>query len=111
MKLIAKLHKLDNNQVEIWSSNHDKESLAGTIHIDNFTGLINERICEGHPVQLHVEIAQPKAYKILEALTDGWFDMLSSEARDKAYEDIKSAFSDLAYNNWSYDNMEKERTK
>ena len=105
MELTAKQNKGDADQVELWSSDSNRDYLAGTIHIDNFTGPVNERINEGHPVKLHIEIAQPKAYEILEALSEEGFDGLGREERDDAVEDIKRCLADLAYNGWSYDDM------
>ena len=66
---------------------------------------MNERINEGHPVKLHVEIVQPKAYEILAALSEEGFDGLGRDEQDEAMEDIKRCFSDLAYNGWNYDDM------
>ena len=105
MELKAQENKNDNDQVEIWSSDSRKEYLAAVMHIDNFTGPVRDRIEDGHPVKLHVEIVQPKAYAILELLSDEGFDGLSRERQDEAMDDIKRCLSDLAYRDWDYDDM------
>ena len=66
---------------------------------------MNERINEGHPVKLHIEVVQPKAYEILAALSEEGFDGLGREERDNAVDSIKRVFADLAYNGWNYEGI------
>jgi len=103
MELKAILNKKDTDQVEIWSSDSQREYLAGTMHIDNFTGPVRERINDGHSHQLHVEIVQPKAYEVLAALSDNGFDELDVARQGDVMDDINRMFSDLASVGWNYD--------
>ena len=58
MKLRAVLNKTDRDMVELYHYHNEREFLAGAMHIDCFSGPVNERIIEGHPVMLHLEIAE-----------------------------------------------------
>ena len=100
MLLEARENKRDTNAVEIWSSDQHSTYLAATMHIDNFTGPVLDRIQDGHPVSLHIEVEQPRAYKILELLADAGFDTLDEETQDSVMDEIEGFISDLANNGW-----------
>ena len=103
MEITAVLNKDDTDMVEIWSSDGVGKYLACVMHIDNFTGPINDRFSYGQPVKLHVEIAQPKAYKMLELLADAGFDSLNSDQQESVIIAIENLLSEMSYNNWNYD--------
>ena len=108
MELKAVQNKTDNDVVELWSSDRNREYLAGTMHIDNFTGPVNERICEGRPVQLHVEISQPNAYELLRLMAEAGFDELDSDSRKTAVTSLKWVIADLALYGWDYEKMKED---
>jgi hypothetical protein len=105
MELKAVLNTNDRDMVEVYSLGPNGEYLAAVMHIDNFGGPVNERINEGHPVSLHLEIAQPKAYRLLEMLADEGFDSMDTASRETAMSGIEKVIKDLAYNRWSYEEM------